>query len=54
MKTTDELIEKADEIIDSLDNFNIAEKYHIISSLFETLKETIKKSGMEVLVDEED
>lgn len=49
MKSTEELIKKADEIIDSLEDFNIAEKYRIISSLYRSLKATIKSEGMKII-----
>lgn len=46
--------EKSDEmlniastcIIDSLEGFNIAEKYKIISSLYNSLVDTIKEDGI--------
>lgn len=49
MKTEEELIEKADTIIDSLKDCTIAEKYRVISSLHTSLKDVIKSEGMEII-----
>ncbi len=48
-KTDIELTQKCDEIIDSLKDFNLAEKYKIISNLFYGLKDAIKEEGFGVL-----
>lgn len=45
-KTDKELNKKASEIIDSLDNFNLAEKWKIISSLHDSLLDTIQEDGV--------
>lgn len=45
MKTDEELIIKGNEIIDSLDGFNQAEKYRVLKSLVDSLKETIEEQG---------
>ncbi|GAG99299.1 unnamed protein product [marine sediment metagenome] len=50
MKTDEQLNNKASEIIDSLKGFNLAEKYRIIESLFESLKDTIKQKGGKIVV----
>lgn len=48
-KTNEELTQKSDEIIDSLKYFNVAEKYKIISNLFYSLKDVIKREGLGIL-----
>lgn len=48
MKTDEELIQKGDEIIDSLDSFNQAEKYRVLKSLLISLKEIIEKEGGQI------
>ena len=45
-KTNEELNELSNKIIDSLKDCNLAEKYKIISCLFSTLKDIIKKEGI--------
>lgn len=51
MKTDEELIIKGDEIIDSLDGFNKAEKYRVLKSLLLSLKETIENEGGKIEYD---
>lgn len=50
-KTTKELVDKSNEIIDSLKGFNVAEKYRIISSLYKSLRNTMEEEGMIILKD---
>ncbi|MCH7851122.1 MAG: hypothetical protein IH845_05760 [Nanoarchaeota archaeon] len=45
-KTDEELNKKASEIIDSLGDFNVAERFKIISSLHDSLLDTIKEDGI--------
>ena len=45
-KTNEELNNLSNKIIDSLKDCNLAEKYKIISCLFSTLKDIIKKEGI--------
>ncbi|MBR9701803.1 hypothetical protein GOV13_02685 [Candidatus Pacearchaeota archaeon] len=49
MKTDKELIDKANAIIDSLSDCSVAEKYRVISSLHESLKDTMESEGMEII-----
>lgn len=48
-KTDEELMEVSSEIIDLLKDFNIAEKYKVISTLFDSLKDTIKSEGTGII-----
>lgn len=48
-KTNEELIQASDRVIDLLTDFNPAEKFKIISSLFDSLKDTIKEEGIGII-----
>ncbi len=45
-KTNEELNELASKIIDLLESCNSAEKYKVISSLFNSLKDILKREGI--------
>jgi len=45
-KSDKELMEKTDKIIDSLKEFNVAEKYKIICCLYNSLVDTLKEQGI--------
>ncbi len=45
-KSDEELNEHANSIIDSLSKLNIAEKYKVISSLYNSLTDAIKQEGI--------
>lgn len=48
-KSNEELKKKGDEIIDSLRGFNPAEKYKIISGLYNSLIDIMKEDGMVII-----
>lgn len=45
IKSKEELKTKGDEIINSLDGYNIAEKWFIMSALYHSLEDTIIENG---------
>jgi len=50
-KSNEQLIIMTNSIIDALSDFNEAEKFKIISSLYHSLKDTLKDEG--IVIEEE-
>lgn len=49
MKTKQQLTDKGDEIIDSLKDFKVPEKFTVISNLFYSLQDVMLKEGYAIV-----